>query len=126
MHNFLEGILQYHLQVLWGIRQTKAAIKLLESLQLDDYTDDVETSFNYSEGDSDHASQYSSTSDLAEHLHYMDVDNTNMILGPTFSSTPTPSLNAVPFPSGDYNEDDEEPVSIGGAFNFMPAELAMI
>jgi hypothetical protein len=123
MHNFLEGILQYHLRVLWGIGRTKAAIKLLATLQLDDDTQaDAETSSNYSEDDI--ASQHSSTSGLAEHLDNMDVDDENISTS-TPSSTPTPSSNAVPLPSDDEDE-DEEPVSIGGAFDFMPAELAMI
>jgi hypothetical protein len=56
----------------------------------------------------------------------MDVDNTSTTPSATSSSTPTPSSNAAPLPSGDYDEDDEEPVSINGAFDFMPAELAMI
>jgi hypothetical protein len=99
---------------------------LLANLQLDDDMDDVETSSDYSEDDLDHASQHSSTSALAEHLHNMDVDNTSTTPSATSSSTPTPSSNAAPLPSGDYDEDDEEPVSINGAFDFMPAELAMI
>ncbi|KAF8221802.1 hypothetical protein L208DRAFT_1325981, partial [Tricholoma matsutake] len=123
MHNFLEGILQYHLQVLWGIGQTKAAIKLLATLQLNDDDTDAETSSNYSEDDS--ASQHSSTSGLAEYLDNMDVDDENISTF-TSSSTPTPSSNAVPLPSDDYDEDEEVPVSIAGAFHFTPTELAII
>jgi len=97
---------------------------LLATLQLDDDDTqaDAKTSSNYSEDDI--ASQHSSTSGLAEHLDNMDVDDENISTS-TPSSTPTPSSNAVPLPSDDEDE-DEEPVSIGGAFDFMPAELAMI
>ena len=108
-----------------------ATIKLLTTLQLDDgdTMTDVETLSNYSEDDS--ASQHSSTSGLAENLDNMDVNNRNISTPTsssalTSSSTPTPSSNAVPLPSDDNDDNEEVPVSIGGAFNFTPAELAMI
>jgi hypothetical protein len=96
---------------------------LLANLQLDGDDTDAETSSNYSEDDG--ASQHSSTSGLAEHLDNMDVDDKNISMS-TPSSTTTPSSNAVPLLSNDYNEDEEVLVSIGSAFDFTPAELAMI
>ena len=122
MHNFLEEILQYHLQVLWGIGRTKAAIKLLANLQLDGDDTDAETSSNYSEDDG--ANQHSSTSGLTEHLDNMDVDDKNISMS-TPSSAPTPSSNVLLL-SDDHDEDEEVPVSIGSAFDFTPAELVMI
>ena len=55
----------------------------------------------------------------------MDVDDENISTF-TSSSTPTPSSNAVPFSSDDYDEDEEVPVYIAGAVHFTPTELAII
>ncbi|KAG6822554.1 hypothetical protein H0H93_005318, partial [Arthromyces matolae] len=97
MHNFLEGVLQYHLRVLWGIGRTKAALKILEKLDQLDKASDMETSTTAS-SISDH--------DAAD---VMDVD-----MGLSFSdgmSTPTqsPQKTQSPLPPFEDDEDDDTP-----------------
>lgn len=82
MHNFLEGILQYQLRVLWGIGQTKASMKaLIGGIEDDAATETSEDNQDASTED-DTNSQHGSTAGLTDDFNRMDVDDYAMDLFP--------------------------------------------
>ncbi|KDQ34156.1 hypothetical protein PLEOSDRAFT_1033831, partial [Pleurotus ostreatus PC15] len=82
MHNFLEGILQYQLRVLWGTGRTKASMKaLIGGIEDDAATETSEDNQDASTKD-DTNSQHGSTAGLTDDFNRMDVDDYAMDLFP--------------------------------------------
>jgi hypothetical protein len=136
MHNWLEGVLQRHLRLFWGIGRPKK--KLVDTQDLGKL-DDVN---GYSQSEMSESSGYatepedssdSETGHSAGHTDpvpsmpmpsAMDVDEES-----DDSTTPTPEtyFNIPPFEDGDEYEDDEVTILDAlGMFNFSPAELGSI
>jgi len=109
MHNFLEGILQHQLRVLWGIGRTKAAMKEITEMDSSELSDDSDWQ----------NSQHESTADLTDDLTGMNVD-----IDEDYPETPTlPQESITLSPEDESDESDDESPSI---FNFTPEELEMI
>ncbi|KAF9488002.1 hypothetical protein BDN71DRAFT_1485180 [Pleurotus eryngii] len=108
MHNFLEGVLQYQLRILWGIGHSKQALKKL--MELDDDTTGHESSASGSEDIPQNPS-------FASHYPNFDVSSSD-------SDTPIASL------SHNSDEDDmgvnDATFDIPVGFDFTLAELSSI
>jgi hypothetical protein len=129
MHNFLEGILQHQLRVLWGIGRTKAALKEITEME----NDETASSSELSDNSDWQGSQHGSTSGLTDDLTHMDVDqdvrmDVDQPSYPDTSRTPTPTPESISLSLDDESESDEvnTPTPSNKFFNFTVEELKMI
>lgn len=130
MHNFLEGILQHQLRVLWGIGRTKAALKEITEME----NDETASSSELSDNSDWQGSQHGSTSGLTDDLTHMDVDqdvrmDVDQPSYPDTSRTATPTPESISLSLDDESDSDEANTPTpdsNKSFNFTGEELEMI
>lgn len=124
MHNWLEGVLQHHLRILWGIGRTKKAVKDLKEAEEDE---------EFSESDASETSQElddikQTGNPLEDEDDWMDVDEDASER--EASATPTASTYTGMLFDDDDSDDDEDaefqPTDLTSVFNFNADELEMI
>jgi hypothetical protein len=130
MHNFLEGVLQHQLRVLWGIGRTKAALKEIAELEDDDTVPNLDTS-DVSDNSDWQGSQHGSASGLTDELVDMVVDqDTDMDIDDTDiddpSETPPPPPESITLSLDDESDDEDTTPTPDNIFNFTTEELEMI
>lgn len=134
MHNFLEGVLQHQLRILWGIGRPKAATaRAMKDLPTGDQDDLISTTDipDSHEPSEDEVSDAESASGLTDVFNRMDVDD-NIISHDSEddSDTPTPHLFPTPLlppTSLDDLEDLDEITSFPpNMFDFTPEQLGKI
>ena len=128
MHNFLEGVLQHQLRVLWGIGRTKAAHKKIAEMEKDDTASNLHTS-DVSDNSDWEGSQHGSASGLTDDLVDMVVDqDTDMDVDhPSGTPTPPPESITLSLEDESDNEDNTTPTPDSNkVFNFTDEELEMI
>ena len=129
MHNFLEGVLQHQLRVLWGIGRTQAALKEIAELEKDDTVrSNVEDTSDVSDNSDWQGGQHESATDG---LIDMVVDQDTDMMDTDFdepSDTPTPPPESITLLLEDESDDEDTtptPES-NNIFNFTTEELEMI
>jgi hypothetical protein len=132
MHNFLEGVLQHQLRVLWGIGRTQAALKEIAELENDTVRSNLEDTSDASDNSDWQGSQHESTSGLTDDLDDMvvdqdiDMDFDDMDFDDP-SKTPTPPPESITLSLEDESDDeDTTPTPDSNIFNFTTEELEMI
>ncbi|KAJ7150883.1 hypothetical protein C8R43DRAFT_887002 [Mycena crocata] len=129
MHNWLEGILQHHLRIFWGIGRPKKKMMTDNKNQGDIDFEDIEVT------ESEISESASELDDLAEEEmehRTQGSDNDDPMEGDESgdSTTPTPETFlglGIGMDDEDEDEDDEFfDTDITGAFNFTPEQLGAI
>lgn len=125
MHNFLEGVLQYQLRVLWGVGRTKAALKVLTNKMDKQDTVSITSGRTADSEDEDEVRQavVGLTSDFME---VDDVGSTTLDGSDTDSDTPTPAIIPQRIHSDDESDGELSANIPTTAFDFTPAQLASL
>ena len=127
MHNFLEGVLQHQLHVLWEISLTKAAHKEIAEIENDDAASNLHTSDVSDNPDwegSQHGSESGLTIDLADMVVDQDID---MDIDDR-SGTPTPPPESINLSLEDESNNEDSPPTPDSnrVFDFTGEELEII
>ena len=133
MHNFLEGILQHQLHVLWGIGHMKVALKEISVMETDETASSSKLSDNSDNSDWQ-GSQHGSTSGLTDDLTHMDVNqdaciDVNEPSYPNTSRMPTPTPESISLSldnKSNSNEVNTLTPDSNKIFNFTVEELEVI
>lgn len=126
MHNWLEGVLQHHLRMLWGVGRDKATAKefknLQKSLGKEEEFSDLETSESEEE-----LEELEQEAEMASDVEMVDVETEKEA-----STTPTAG-DTLEFDSDAWSDDEDDDADflpaagdLSGAFNFTTRELNII
>ncbi|KAF8164936.1 hypothetical protein B0H34DRAFT_647608, partial [Crassisporium funariophilum] len=133
MHNFLEGVLQHQLRVLWGVGRTKAALKAMAEMEKDENLSNTDTSnFPTLEDDDEQGSQHGSASGLTDDLNAMEMDametdQDQLEQMEIDDDTPTPPSIPITLSLDDDSDDEADlPTDPNNIFDFTTDELEAI
>ncbi|KDR74787.1 hypothetical protein GALMADRAFT_70536, partial [Galerina marginata CBS 339.88] len=131
MHNFLEGILQHHLRILWGIGRPKAKQKATEEMESTDKLSNSEMSEDVSEASETSEDQDSDSFHIDED---MEIEENSPLEADEPMTTDSDSDSSVPSSSDSNDQQEPEdnksgtttPVPEQAVFNFNQTELSAI
>lgn len=126
MHNWLEGVVQHHLRMLWGIGRTKKLVTEMADLDKDEHF----SASDISESESELEELARELQQARSHQQSVERNNDSMDVDEeesAASTTPTPS-NFLSMDHDDDNDDDDDylPTNFETAFKFSPDQLQAI